>query len=156
MPDATGLELLAGELRDAHADAVLDTEHFRGKAAVHVAPQRIEGTLLLESEVGQVAVFGDRKPYVAALIAPHPDLVREVGREHKDDAAALQEALHKRVAAAVARANSRLSTLERVRKFALLPEACTVDNGMMTPTLKLKRHVVRQRYAELLAGLFPA
>ena len=120
----------------------------------NVAPQRIEGTLLLEGEIGQVAVFGDRKPYVAALIAPHPDLIREVGREHKNDAAAQQEALHKRVAAAVARANGRLSNLERIRKFALLPEACTVDNGMMTPTLKLKRHVVRQRYGELLAGLF--
>ena len=45
MPDATGLELLAQELRDAHADSVLDTEHFRGKAALHVAPALIREVL---------------------------------------------------------------------------------------------------------------
>ncbi len=125
----------------------------------NVAPQRIEGILLLEPEIGQAAVFGDKKPYVAALIAPHPDLIREVTRQNRGDgagAAAIDDALNKRVTAAVARANGRLSNLERVRKFALLPEACTVDNGLMTPTLKLKRHALRQRYGELLGGLFPS
>ena len=125
----------------------------------NVAPQRVEGILLLEPEIGQAAVFGDRKPYVAALIAPHPDLIREVARQNRGDgagAAAIDAALNKRVTAAVARANGRLSNLERVRKFALLPEACTVDNGLMTPTLKLKRHVLKQRYGEMLEGLFPS
>jgi NADH-quinone oxidoreductase subunit C len=45
VPDATGLELLAAELRERHADSVLDTEHFRGKAALHVAPARIGDVL---------------------------------------------------------------------------------------------------------------
>jgi long-chain acyl-CoA synthetase len=166
-PDATANALQDGWLHTGDI-GTLDADNYltitdRKKDIIvlsggdNVAPQRIEGTLLLESEIGQVAVFGDKKPYVAALIAPHPDLIREVGRSHRgeDAALALQEALHKRVAAAVARANGRLSNLERVRKFALLPESCTVDNGMMTPTLKLKRHVVKQRYAELLGGLFP-
>ena len=124
----------------------------------NVAPQRIEGILLLEPEIGQVAVFGDKKPYVGALIAPHPDLVREVTRQNRSNgaeaAAVIDATLSKRVTAAVGRANARLSNLERVRKFALLPEACTVDNGLMTPTLKLKRHALKQRYGELLEGLF--
>ncbi len=119
----------------------------------NVAPQRIEGIMLLEPEIGQVAVFGDRKPYVAALVVPHADLVREVTRQQRGDGT--DAAIEKRIASAVARANGRLSNLERVRKFALLPEPCTVDNGLMTPTLKLKRHALQQRYGDLLKGLFP-
>jgi long-chain acyl-CoA synthetase len=168
-PDATALALRDGWLHTGDI-GTLDADNYltitdRKKDMIvlsggdNVAPQRIEGTLLLESEIGQVAVFGDGQPYVAALIAPHPDLIKELARDHRRDGdgapTAMGEALQRRIAAAVARANGLLSTPERVRKFALLPEPCTVDNGMMTPTLKLRRHVVRERYAELLAGLFP-
>ncbi|MFO1069578.1 MAG: long-chain fatty acid--CoA ligase [Geminicoccaceae bacterium] len=124
----------------------------------NVAPQRVEGIMLLEGEIAQIAVFGDKRAYAVGLVVPSAELVKTVAREAGRDADLAQlsehEALRKRVAAAVARGNAKLSPTERVRRFAVLPEACTVENGMMTPTLKLKRHVVRQRYQGLLDGLY--
>jgi long-chain acyl-CoA synthetase len=111
----------------------------------NVAPQRVEGTLLLESEIAQAAVFGDKRPYLVALLTPNPELTRDGHNA---------ELLQNRMAAAVARANARLSTIQRVRRWALMPEPCTVDNGLMTPTLKLKRHALRGRYAQLIEDLY--
>jgi long-chain acyl-CoA synthetase len=124
----------------------------------NVAPQRVEGVLLLEPEIGQAAVFGDQRAFVVALLVPHLDFVKSFARDHglKPDFAALAEleSFEKAIAAAVARANARLSTIERVRRFTVLAEPFTTENGMQTPTLKIRRHIVRERHAAALDGLF--
>ena len=55
---------------------------------------------------------------------------------------------------AVTRANKRLSAIERVRRFHVMPEPFSVDNGLMTPTLKLRRHLIVAAYRDLLDGLY--
>ena len=71
-----------------------------------------------------------------------------------DDAAPDDAGLRKASSAAVDDVNKDLSVIERVKRFALLPEPCTIDNGLMTPTLKVKRHKLTERYGDLIDGLF--
>jgi len=123
-----------------------------------VSPARIEGYLTIEPEIGQAMVYGDRRPYLVAVIVPHNDLILSVARAAgaKPDLAELHEhpELVKAVAAAVARVNAELSPIERVRRFILAREPFTTGNGQMTPTLKIKRHAIRQAYGEALVGLY--
>ena len=62
--------------------------------------------------------------------------------------------LHKAIGAAVERVNPTLSPSERVRRFVIAAEAFTIANGQMTPTLKIKRHVIRERYGTALDALY--
>jgi long-chain acyl-CoA synthetase len=74
-----------------------------------------------------------------------------------DDAALAGDAeVHKAIGAAVTRVNAELTPAERVRRFMVAPEPFTTANGQMTPTLKIKRHAIRQTYGEALAALYEA
>ncbi len=106
-----------------------------------LSPQRIEGRLTLQPEIAQAFVFGDRHPHLVALIVPADD-----GTEDPREA----------VDRAVARVNGSLAGIERIRRFALCPQPFTIENGMLTPTLKIRRHVIRATYGETLAGLYDA
>lgn len=108
-----------------------------------VAPAKVEGTLLLEPEIAQAVVTGDGRPYLVALVVPNAEL-----------AAGSPAAARVAVERAVERANARLPLPERVRKFALAPAPFTIENGQMTPTLKIRRHIVRQVHADVLEGLY--
>ena len=123
-----------------------------------VSPARVEGYLTIEPEIGQAMVYGDRRPYLVAVIVPHADIIQSVAHAAGADAdlAELQENpdLVKAVAAAVARVNAELSPIERVRRFILAREPFTTANGQMTPTLKIKRHAIRQAYGEDLIRLY--
>ncbi len=111
----------------------------------NVAPQRVEGVLALEPEIAQVAVFGDKRPHLVALIVPAADLARSI----RDP-----DELHKAVARGVTRANAKLSGIERVKRFALAPEPFGIDNGLMTATLKIRRHAVLAHHRDLIEGLY--
>jgi long-chain acyl-CoA synthetase len=108
-----------------------------------IAPSKVEGTLLLESEIAQAMVVGDGKPWLVAILVPHADL-----------AAQGEAAARAGVEKAVERANAKLALPERVRKFALAPQPFSIDNAQMTPTLKIRRHVIRQTYSDQIEGLY--
>ncbi len=124
----------------------------------NVAPARVEGILLLEPEVGQTLIYGDRRPHLVALIVPHQDFVRSFAREHgcRADLGQLADdgAFKAAIGAAVARANRRLSAIERVRKFHVMAEPFSIENGLMTPTLKLRRHLIVDTHQELIESLY--
>jgi long-chain acyl-CoA synthetase len=123
-----------------------------------VSPARIEGYLTIEPEIGQAMVYGDRRPYLVAVIVPHAEVIQSIAQAEggKPDLAELQDnaELIKAVGAAVARVNAELSPIERVRRFILAREPFTTANGQMTPTLKIKRHAIRQAYGEALVRLY--
>jgi long-chain acyl-CoA synthetase len=123
-----------------------------------VSPARIEGYLTIEPEIGQAMVYGDRRPYLVAVIVPHAELIDSIAKAQgvKPELAQLHEhpELVKAVGAAVARVNAGLSPVERVRRFILAREPFTTANGQMTPTLKIKRHAIRQAYGEALVRLY--
>lgn len=124
----------------------------------NISPQRVEGVMLLEPEIGQALIFGDRRPYLVALITPDPSFVQAYAREtgHANDPRALaqDQGFRQRIGEAVKRANANLSAIERIRKFEIMAEPFSVENEMMTPTLKLRRPRIIERHGELLESLY--
>jgi len=107
----------------------------------NVSPQRVEGMLTLQAEIAQAMVFGDRKPYLVALLVPEAEYA---------DKADLQQRLSK----AVDKVNADLSVIERIRRFIIADEPFTTDNEMLTPSLKIRRHVIKKVYGEKLDALY--
>lgn len=124
----------------------------------NIAPQRIEGFLALQPEIEQAMVYGDRKPNLVALIVPAAEFVTDWaaanGRTADVSELAEDDDFRKAISAAVDRVNTDLSVIERVRRFIITPEAFTIENQMMTPSLKIRRHIIRENYGERLEGLY--
>ncbi len=124
----------------------------------NIAPQKVEGHLMLQPEIEQAVVFGDRQPYLVAIIVPPRELIKKVAAETGLPAnlEALQDvsALRSQLQEALKRANEHLSVIERVRRFALAAEPFTPENGMMTPTMKLRRQLVSRRYQKEIEALY--
>jgi long-chain acyl-CoA synthetase len=108
----------------------------------NVAPQNLENELKAHSIVSQALVVGDRRPYVAALITVDP----EVAANGADVGAAVKEA--------VDAVNAERSRYEQIKRFAVLPREFTLEHGEMTPTLKLKRKVVLEHFADEVDALY--
>ena len=107
----------------------------------NISPQRIEGMLTLQPEIGQAMVYGDRRTHIVALLVPEADIARAPD-------------LHQRLQRAVDRVNADLSVIERVRRFILADEGFTIENEQLTPSLKIRRHVISQVYGERLDALY--
>ncbi|WP_299196746.1 AMP-dependent synthetase/ligase [uncultured Erythrobacter sp.] len=124
----------------------------------NVAPQKIEGMLTLQPEIAQAMVSGDKRPYVVGLIVPDAEWALEWARanDEKFDMAALQDlpAFKQAVRKAVDRTNVDLSVVEKVRQFAFADEAFSIDNEEMTPSMKIRRHKIRDRYQDRVDGLY--
>ncbi|MET0363807.1 MAG: long-chain fatty acid--CoA ligase [Sphingobium sp.] len=123
----------------------------------NVAPQRVEGMLTLQPEIGQAMIYGDRRPYLVGLIVPDPEfcrLWREMRNLPEDAPLSADSDCLAALRAAVDRVNGELSVIERVRRYVLADEPFTVDNGEMTPSLKIRRHVIRARYQDRLDALY--
>lgn len=119
----------------------------------NVAPQRVEGMLRAEPEIAECVVFGDDRSHCVALIVPDFAQLRAalgLSGETADAQVAANEDAIQAVRKAVDRANKSLADFERVRQFRLLPEPFSIEKGELTPSLKVKRKVVREAYAPLL------
>jgi len=123
-----------------------------------VSPARVEGYLTLEPEIAQAMVFGDHQPYLVAILVPDHEFATGFASKNGDSpdivALAADPSFIKALGAAVARVNRGLTPVERVRRFVLAAEPFTIANGQMTPTLKVKRHAVREVYGEALGALY--
>jgi len=115
----------------------------------NVAPQRVEGLLTLQPEIAQAMLYGDRRPYMVALLVPDADWL-------KDNEVTGEEATRRALDAAVKRVNADLGVIERIRTFAVADEPFAIPNGELTPSLKIRRHVIRARYEDRLAALYRA
>jgi long-chain acyl-CoA synthetase len=123
-----------------------------------VAPARIEGLLAMQPEIAQAMVYGDRRPHLVAVIVPHQEAIDAAAKAGgvRPDLSALvdDKTLRTMVDAAIARVNSQVQGHERVRRFILAHEPFTIANEMMTPTLKIKRHKIRDAYGMQLEALY--
>ena len=124
----------------------------------NVAPARIEGFLLLEPEIAQAMVVGDKRPHLVALLVPDAEFARGWARENKAAGEMADwvnlEPFHKAMAAAVERVNKSLSNLEKIRRFVLAAEPFTIENEMLTPSMKIRRHKIRERHGAALDALY--
>ncbi|WP_422794996.1 AMP-dependent synthetase/ligase [Sphingobium mellinum] len=122
----------------------------------NVSPQKVEGILTLQPEIGQAMVHGDRRPHLVGLLVPDAEWTREwaATRGRGVEGIAEDSAYQAALRASVDRVNQDLSVTERVRRFILADEPFTIDNGEMTPSMKIRRHVIRARYQERLDALY--
>jgi long-chain acyl-CoA synthetase len=107
----------------------------------NVAPQRIEGMLTLQPEIAQAMIYGDRKPHLVGLLVPDPEIANSPD-------------LQQRLSDAVDRVNADLSVIEKVRRFIVADAPFTVENEQLTPSMKIRRHVINAAYGDKLEALY--
>jgi long-chain acyl-CoA synthetase len=126
----------------------------------NIAPQEIEIRLGYESLISQAVVIGDRRPYLVALLTLDADAMatwcEERGKSCELEALAWDPDVHDEVRRIVERVNSQLSHVESIRKWRILPRDFTIAAGEITPTLKVKRAVIEERYADVISELYAA
>ena len=124
----------------------------------NVAPQKVEGLLTLQPEIMQAMIAGDRKPHMVAVIVPDPEWTQEycVANGVRNAPAALADdpAYRAALGAAVDRTNKELSVIEKVRRFIIADEPFGIENEQLTPSLKIRRHVLKEVYGERLEALY--
>lgn len=125
----------------------------------YVAPQELENKLKLQPYVEQVNIVGDQRPYCVALIVPKfPELKAALaaqGKTFADDQAMVDsDAARLLLEKDVETVNREMPSYSSVKAFALLGEPFTQENGMMTPTLKVRRKNVNRHYADLIDSLY--
>ena len=167
-PKSTEMALRDGWLHTGDVGAIDEDGYLRitdrkkdiivNSAGDNVSPQRIEGALTLEAEIAQAMVYGDGKPHLVALIVPDEEALKHWARKQgkRADLAALAEDsdLRRAIGSALERVNARLSPIEQVRRFTIAPEPFSIANGELTPTLKIRRHVIGEKYGAALEALY--
>jgi long-chain acyl-CoA synthetase len=126
----------------------------------NIAPAAVENALLAHPLIGQALAYGDRRPYVIALLTLDGEAAPAWARARGITAGSLAELacdpqLLAEVAAGVAAANQRLARVQQVKQWHLLPVEWTAETEELTPTLKLKRRVVHAKYADIIDTLYP-
>jgi long-chain acyl-CoA synthetase len=114
----------------------------------NLTPANLENDLKQSRWISQAVMYGDRRPYPVALITLDEEELAAAGIERESDEARqlVQEALD--------RANEKYAQVERIKKFAILDHDLSQETGELTPTLKVKRNVVYEKYAELFDSLY--
>ena len=112
----------------------------------NVAPQNLENALKTAPLVSQALVVGDQRPNVAALITVDPEQSQDLGPEE----------LTERIQAIVDEVNADLSRFEQIKRFTILPRDFSADEDEVTPTLKLKRRIVAEHFADEIEALYSA
>jgi len=126
----------------------------------NIAPAAIEGLLMAHPLIGQALAFGDRQPFVVALLALDGEVAPAWAKARGIEAGSLAElAAHPTVieaaGEAVAAANKHLARVQQVKYWELLPDEWSPETEELTPTLKLKRRVIHTKYADIIESLYP-
>jgi len=125
----------------------------------NIAPQRVESILLGDQSIDQVALFGDKKPYLVALIIPNKtecmDWAQEQGLPESDwqhlcDSSILKKHMQNKVNSLL----KLLSPFEQVRRIHVIAEPFSVESDTLTPTMKIKRRIIYMQYAEIIENLY--
>ncbi len=104
----------------------------------NISPAKIENMITNEPEIDQCMVYGDKKNYLVALIVPNKDFLNEKEKINK----------------VIEKINTKLTLLEKIKRIQLIDENFSIENGLMTPTMKVKRKKVTEKYKNQLENLY--
>lgn len=167
-PEATANTIVDGWLHTGDVGEIDQDGHLRitdrkkdiivNDKGDNVSPQRVEGMLALEPEIGQAMVYGDQRPYLVGLLVPDAEWLTEwkskTGKEGELSALIGDPDLIKALDKAVTKINAKLTVTEKVRRFTIAAQPFTIENAQMTPSLKIRRHVISKVYESQVAGLY--
>tara|TARA_Y100000590_G_scaffold122696_1_gene140525 strand:+ start:84 stop:1874 length:1791 start_codon:yes stop_codon:yes gene_type:complete len=124
----------------------------------NISPSRVEAKLDIEPEIAQSMLYGDFKNYLVAVIVPDKDFALNWAKENSKDKSlesiVKEDDFNQVIKEVVNRVNKNLSVIEQVRKFILIDHEFTIENSMMTPSMKVRRFVVKDKYGEKLESLY--
>jgi long-chain acyl-CoA synthetase len=125
----------------------------------NISPANLEAALKSFPLIGQACVIGDGRPFVSALLVLDPEVAQAWARQHGLEDASVAELaenpdMRAEIEQCVAEANKRFSSVEQVKKFALLGEEWLPDSEELTPTMKLKRRGIHSKYADVIESLY--
>lgn len=104
----------------------------------NIAPSKLENLLTLSSDIEQACVFGEQKNYIAAIIILSAD----------------SKATKEQIDLYIEKMNTDLSQPEKIKRYHIIDEPFTIENNLMTPTMKVRRHEVEKKYSEVINGMF--
>jgi long-chain acyl-CoA synthetase len=124
----------------------------------NLTPANLENDLKQSRWISQAVMYGDRRPYPVALITLDPEEIPHFAREHglPEDIAALanEPKVIELIQSELDKVNSRYAQVEKIKRFAILDHDLSQETGELTPTLKVKRNVVNEKYADLFDRLY--
>lgn len=161
----TGDYFHTGDIGEIDADGFLKItdrkkEMFKTSGGKYIAPQLLENAMKQSLFIEQIMVIGDGEKMPAAFIQPSFDFVKEWAKRKKInlgnslDELCKNEKVIARIQEEVDTFNERFGNWEKIKRFELTPELWTVDAGHLTPTMKLKRRVVKERYKDLYEKIY--
>jgi long-chain acyl-CoA synthetase len=122
----------------------------------NITPANLENGLKQNRWISQAVVIGDRRPYLVALITLDPEEAPAFAQEHglEPDKLHESEEMKAEVQKVVDEVNSRVGRVEQIKRFEILPQDLSQETGELTPTLKVKRNVVHEKYADLIDSIY--
>jgi len=125
----------------------------------YIAPQMIESTIGADHFIEQIAVIGDQRKYVTALVVPSFIALEEYAKTHNIAYTSKEELISKPeiiefYRQRIEEAQKEFARFEKIKKFTLLPQEFTVESGEITPTLKLKRKVIAEKYKDIIEAMY--
>ena len=120
----------------------------------NITPKNIESALKEHALIAEAVVIGDRRKYLTALLILDPDALARFAKDKGASASVEAPEVKAELQRAIDAVNSRLARVETVKKFTVLPEAFSIDGGELTPTMKVKRKVVHQKYAGAIDAMY--
>lgn len=125
----------------------------------NIAPSAIEGIVAISKYIAQICVIGDRRKYLTALVTLDPDNIAEYARGSGISFSSVDDLIgNEKITALieeeVAEKNKTLASFETIKKVTIIPEF-TIENGLLTPTLKIKKNVAMDRYQEKIDAMYP-
>lgn len=135
-------------------------EMFKTSGGKYIAPQLIENTMKQSRFIEQIMVIGDGQKMPSAFIQPSFDFIKEWAKIHKITIGTTNEEIVsnpkviERIQEEVDKLNEKFGNWEKIKRFELTPDMWTIEGGHLTPTLKLKRKVVMEKYQDLFNKIY--
>lgn len=132
---------------------------FKTSTGKYIAPTPIENMFLGSKYIDQFVLIGDRRMFLSALIVPDFEAIKEYADSHKipyesNEDLTRNKEIYDLIENDLDRFQKKLANYERVRKFTLLDHQFTLETGEMTPTLKVKRKIIEERYGNLIEEMY--